>query len=190
MSEIGRMIAGGSGAPTRRGTLQDALRPLEALDDPRHRRSRDRSVRLARCPCCLRPSHRDRHLGATGPRCDALHGGEDARCWGLLLRRHSQSCGRPADCLGGAADLGGGLVRRRVLKLDYLAAEKRQRIYKMLRLKVYTHADGGTELSGILSLWDGFSLRDGFCAENITSRPDARPVRNGRRARYQCWFFA
>jgi hypothetical protein len=41
------------------------------------------------------------------------------------------------------------LVRRRVLKLDYLAAEKRQRIYKMLRLKVYTHADGGTELSGI-----------------------------------------
>ena len=58
--------------------------------------------------------------------------------------------------------------------LDYLAAEERQRIYKMLRLKVYTHVDGGTELSGILS------LRDGFCAENITSRPDARPVRSGR----------
>ncbi len=58
--------------------------------------------------------------------------------------------------------------------LDDLTAEERQRIYKMIRLKVYTYAEGGTELNGV------FSLRDESYAENITPRLDARPVRSGR----------
>ena len=58
--------------------------------------------------------------------------------------------------------------------LDALSAEERQRVYKMMRLKVYTYANGRTELNGI------FSMGDSFYGENGSSRPAARPARSGR----------
>jgi hypothetical protein len=57
--------------------------------------------------------------------------------------------------------------------LDALSAEERQRVYKMMRLKIYTYANGGTELNGT------FSIGDKFYGENGSSRPDARPARSG-----------
>jgi hypothetical protein len=54
--------------------------------------------------------------------------------------------------------------------LDALSPEERQRVYKMMRLKVYTHADGGTEVDGT------FVMGDDFYAENGSSRPGARPA--------------
>jgi site-specific DNA recombinase len=58
--------------------------------------------------------------------------------------------------------------------LDALTPDKRQRIYKILRLKVYTHADGTTELRGV------FSPSDEFYGVDITSPPGARPASNAR----------
>jgi hypothetical protein len=58
--------------------------------------------------------------------------------------------------------------------LDALSPEERQHVYKMMHLKVSTYAGGGTGLDGI------FSLRDGFYAENGSSRPDAEPAVSGR----------
>jgi hypothetical protein len=58
--------------------------------------------------------------------------------------------------------------------LDALTPDERQRIYKILRLKVYTHADGTTELRGV------FSPSDEFYAVDITSPPGARPASNAR----------
>jgi hypothetical protein len=58
--------------------------------------------------------------------------------------------------------------------LDALSLEERQRLYKMLRLKVYTYAGGGTEVDGT------FVVGDGFYGRNGSSRPDARLVGSER----------
>ena len=52
-------------------------------------------------------------------------------------------------------------------RLDELWPEKRQRIYKMLRLKVSIYADGCTKLSGVLV------PKEGFCTPDVTPRSDA-----------------
>ena len=57
-------------------------------------------------------------------------------------------------------------------RMDALSPEERQHVYKMMHLKVYTYAGGGTELDGI------FSLKNGFYGENGSSRPDAGPARS------------
>lgn len=57
-------------------------------------------------------------------------------------------------------------------KLGDLYPEERQRVYRMLRLKVSVCVDGGTKISGVLV------PKENFYVENITSPPDARPARS------------
>jgi site-specific DNA recombinase len=45
--------------------------------------------------------------------------------------------------------------------LDALSPNERQRVYKMMRLKIYTYAGGGTELDGTFILGDAFYVGNG-----------------------------
>jgi site-specific DNA recombinase len=67
--------------------------------------------------------------------------------------------------------------------LDALSPEERQRVYKMLHLKVYTYADGGTELEGIFTLRDGFTVRTSrhHRPQNGEGAHDPAPLSRGRR---------
>jgi hypothetical protein len=63
--------------------------------------------------------------------------------------------------------------------LDALSPEERQRVYKMMHLKVHTYADGSIALDGV------FASGGGFYAENGSS---LRAASRGRSARPHCYF--